>query len=59
MSIPEKAGNYEILQSIRLGGCVMLLGYNPQDKEATYMTCYQPFNALGEKVFPQAVASEN
>lgn len=59
MSIPEKVGDYEILQSIRLGGCVMLLGYNPQDKEATYMTCYQQFNALGEKVFPQAVASEN
>lgn len=59
MSAPEKAGDYEIIQSVRLGGRVMLLGYNPQDKETTYMTCYQQFNALGEKVYPHAVASEN
>ena len=55
----EKVGNYEIIQSIRLGGRVMLLGYNPQDKEATYMTCYQHFNLMGEKTYPLAVASEN
>ena len=59
MSAPEKAGDYEIIQSVRLGGRVMLLGYNPQDKEATYMTCYQHFNLLGEKTYPLAVASEN
>lgn len=59
MSATEKAGDYEIIQSVRLGGRVMLLGYNPQDKEATYMTCYQHFNLLGEKTYPLAVASEN
>ena len=37
----------------------MLVAYNPQDKEATYMTCYQHFNLLGEKTYPLAVASEN
>ena len=59
MSAPEKAVDYEIIQSIRLGGRVMLLGYNPKDKEATYMTCYQHFNLMGEKTYPLAVASEN
>ena len=40
MAVPEMAGDYEILQSIRLGGRMMLLGYNPRDKETPYMTCF-------------------
>ena len=59
MAVPEMAGDYEILQSIRLGGSMMLLGYNPRDKETPYMTCYQQYNLLGEKIFPQAVAGDN
>lgn len=59
MAVPEMAGDYEILQSVRLGGRMMLLGYNPRDKEMPYMTCYQQYNLLGEKIFPQAVAGDN
>ena len=59
MAVPEMVGDYEILQSIRLGGSMMLLGYNPRDKETPYMTCYQQYNLLGEKIFPQAVAGDN
>ena len=55
MAVPEMAGDYEILQSVRLGGSMILLGYNPRDKETPYMTCYQQYNLLGEKIFPQAV----
>ena len=59
MAVPEMAGDYEILQSIRLGGRMMLLGYNSRDKETPYMTCYQQYNLLGEKIFPQAIAGDN
>ena len=59
MAVPEMAGDYEILQSIRLGGRMMLLGYNPRDKETPYMTCYQQYNLVGEKIFPQAVAGDS
>ena len=53
----EMAGDYEILHSIRLGGRLMLLGYNPQDAKAPYMTCYQEFNLLGNTVYPEAIGS--
>ena len=56
MAVPEMAGDYEILQSLCLGGRMMLLGYNSRDKETPYMTCYQQYNLLGEKIFPQAIA---
>ena len=59
MSASEKAGDYEIIQSVCLGGRVRLLGYNPQNKETTYMTCYQQFNLLGDRIYLQTVASEN
>lgn len=38
-SPPRRAGDYEIIQSIRMGGMTMLIGYNPGD--TTYMTCYE------------------
>ena len=53
MAVPEMAGDCEILQSIRLGGRMMLLGYNPRDKETPCMTCYQQYNLVGEKIFPR------
>ena len=37
----EMAGDYEVLQKIRLGGKVLIFGHNPKDTEAPYMTCYQ------------------
>ena len=37
----DMAGDYEVLQKIRLGGKVLIFGYNPKDAEAPYMTCYQ------------------
>lgn len=53
----EMAGDYEILYSIRLGGRLMLLGHNPKDTKAPYMTCYQQPNLLGDTVYPEAIAS--
>ena len=35
----QMAGDYEIMQSFRMGGTTMLIGYNPGD--ATYMTGFQ------------------
>ena len=37
----EMAGDYEVIQSLRLGGKVLLIGYNPDDKDGKYMTCYK------------------
>ena len=57
MKRKEKAGGYEILQSIRLGGRTILLGQNLCDKKAPYMTCYQQYALLGDKIYPDAIAS--
>lgn len=54
---PDKAGDYEIIRSIRMGGRVLLMGFNPKDE--TYMTCYQQYNFLGETIYPEAVASKD
>ena len=32
---PDKAGDYEIIQSIRMGGRVLLMGFNPKDETYT------------------------
>ena len=45
------AGDYEIMQSFRMGGTTMLIGYNPGD--ATYMTCYQDYDFLGNERFSE------
>lgn len=55
----DMAGDYEILHSIRLGGRLVLLGHNPQDAKAPYMTCYQQPNFLGDIVYPEAIASDD
>ena len=54
---PRKAGDYEIMQEIRMGGRVLLMGFHPKD--GTYMTCYEQYNFLGEKTYPEAVASKS
>ena len=54
---PDKAGDYEIMQSIRMGGRVLLMGFNPKDE--TYMTCYQQYGFWGEELYPEAVASKS
>ena len=51
------AGDYEIMQSFRMGGTTMLIGYNPGD--ATYMTCYQGYDFLGNERFSEAIGSES
>ena len=53
----EMAGDYEILQSIRLGGALMVLGYHPKDKDAAYMTSYQKTNFLGDLVYTEVVSN--
>lgn len=49
----EMAGDYEILQAVRLGGKEVLLGYNPKDGCAPYMTSYaaDPPGSAGGRVF--------
>ena len=54
---PDKAGDYEIIQSIRMGGRVLLMGFNPKDE--TYMTCYQQCNFFGETTYPEALACKS
>ena len=51
------AGDYEIMQSFRMGGTTMLIGYNPGD--TTYMTCYQDYDFLGNERFSEAIGSES
>jgi hypothetical protein len=46
------AGDYEIMQSFRMGGTTMLIGYNPGD--TTYMTCYQDYDFLGNERFSES-----
>lgn len=53
----QMAGDYEIMQSFRMGGATMLIGYNPGD--ATYMTCYQNYDFLGNEHFSEAIGSES
>ena len=54
----EMAGDYEVIQSLRLGSKVMLIGYNPNDKDGKYMTCYKESNFMGE-FFTKAMASDD
>ena len=51
------AGDYGIMQSFRMGGATMLIGYNPGD--TTYMTCYQDYDFLGNERFSEAIGSES
>ena len=51
----DMAGDYEVLQKIRLGGKVVIFGYNPKDAEAPYMTCYQQAGFWGGYMYPEAV----
>ena len=50
----EMAGDYEILQAVRLGGKEVLLGYNPKDGCAPYMTSYREVNFLGDYTYVEA-----
>ena len=53
----EMAGDYEVLQKMRLGGKVLIFGHNPKDIEAPYMTCYQQPGFWGGYMYPDAVGS--
>lgn len=53
----QMAGDYEIMQSFRMGGATMLIGYNPID--TTYMTCYQDYDLLGNERFLEAIGSKS
>lgn len=55
----EMAGDYEILQSVRLGGKEVLLGYNPKDGCAPYMTSYRAVNFLGDYTYPEAIGGND
>lgn len=52
----QMAGDYEIMQSFRMGGATMLIGYNPGD--ATYMTCYQNYDFWGNEHFQRPSAAK-
>ena len=51
------AGDYEIIQSIRMGGMTMLIGYNPTD--TTFLSCYQDYDFLGNERFSEAIGSKS
>ena len=53
----EMAGDYEVLQKMRLGGKVLIFGHNPNDTESPYMTCYQQPGFWGGYMYPDAVGS--
>ena len=55
----EMAGDYEILQAVRLGGKEVLLGYNPKDGCAPYMTSYRVVNFFGDYIYPEAIAGND
>ena len=55
----KMAGDYEILQSVRLGGKEVLLGYNPKDGCAPYMTSYRAVNFLGDYPYPEAIGGND
>lgn len=55
----EKAGDYEILLSTRLGGKEMILGHDAKNNEYPYMTCYRQFNFMGDEAFPEAIGSDD
>ena len=48
----DMAGDYKITQRLRIGGRTLLMGHNPEDKEAPYLT-----NAGGRAVFFQELYS--
>lgn len=54
----EMAGDYEVIQSLRLGSKVLLIGYNPDDKDGKYMTCYKESSFMGE-YFTKAMVSDD
>lgn len=55
----EKAGDYEITLTTRLGGQELILGYAPNNKEYKYMTAYRQTNFLGDIVYPEAIGSDD
>ncbi len=55
----DMAGDYRITHRLRLGGKTLLMGHDPQDEKAPYMTCYQDANLLGNTVFTDAIGSDD
>ena len=55
----EKAGDYEILLSTRLGGEEIILGHDDKNKEYPYMTSYRKFNFLGDEFYPDSIGSDD
>ena len=55
----DMAGEYKITQRLRIGGRTLLMGHNPEDKEAPYLTCYRDVDFLGFPRFTEAVGSDD
>ena len=54
---PTKPVTTRSYSPFRMGGRVLLMGFNPKDE--TYMTCYQQYNFLGETMYPEALACKS
>ena len=54
----DMAGDYEVIQSLFIGGKSLLIGYNPNDKDGKYMTCFKEINEIGT-FFTKAMASDD
>lgn len=55
----DMAGDYRITHRLRLGGKTLLLGQNPEDREAPYMTCFEEAGFFGNRVFTDAIAGDD
>ncbi len=55
----DMAGDYKITHRLRLGGRTLLMGYDPKEGKAPYMTCYQDVDLLGNPVFAEAIGSDD
>lgn len=55
----DMAGDYKITHRLRLGGRILLIGYNPEDEEAPYMTCYETTDFFGNRIFKDAIGSDD
>ncbi len=55
----DMAGDYKVTHRLCLGGRTLLIGYNPKDEKAPYMTCYQGTNMFGGDVFTDAIGSDD
>lgn len=56
--VKEMVGEYEVTQSLRMGGKVLLIGLNEKNTEAPYMTCRKVSGPFGEVYGDMVIGSD-